>query len=435
MTSMRSELRPLLHLAIPVILAELGWMLMGVVDTIMVGRLGAEAIGAVAIGSIIFNTVGLISIGLLLGLDTLISQAFGAGDLEDAGHSLRQGFWLSLFCAPVLLGAMWLMVPLMGLWGLDPAVYELAKPFTYVLALSVFPISLYTVQRRYLQSLHMVRPVTLALLSANLVNLFLNWMLIYGNWGAPRLGVTGSAWATVGARIYLGLFLVLFLLRKDSSLFRWDSPDWARIGLLFRLGLPAAGHIFLEIAVFGAATALAGRFPAVALAAHEVTLNHAALAYMVPLGISSAAAVRVGNAIGAGNRASAQVAGNTAILAGAGFMAASAAAMFLFPQAILKVYTVDERVISYAVPLLFWAAAFQLFDGIQVVATGALRGRGDTHAPFLAGLFGYWVLGLPSGAWLCFWGGYGVAGLWMGLSLGLAVVAALLLYRWLRYAS
>ncbi|MCX6973268.1 MAG: MATE family efflux transporter [Verrucomicrobia bacterium] len=373
---MRSELRPLLQLAIPVILAELGWMLMGVIDTIMVGRLGAEAIGAVAIGSIIFNTVGLISIGLLLGLDTLISQAFGAGDLEDAGHSLRQGFWLSLFCAPVLLGAMWLMVPLMSLWGLDPAVYQLAKPFTYVLALSVFPISLYTVQRRYLQSLHMVRPVTVALLSANLVNLLLNWILIYGNLGAPRLGVTGSAWATVGARIYLGLFLVVVLIRKDASLFRWDSPDWDRIGLLFRLGLPAAGHIF-----------------------------------------------------------AAQVAGNTAILAGAGFMAASAVAMFLFPQAILRVYTVDERVVAYAVPLFFWAAAFQLFDGIQVVATGALRGRGDTHAPFLAGLFGYWVIGLPVGGWLCFWGGFGVAGLWMGLSLGLMVVSALLLYRWLRYAS
>ena len=436
MQSLRAELRPLLTLAIPVILAELGWMLMGVVDTIMVGRLGAEAIGAVAIGGIIFNTVGLIAIGLLLGLDTLISQAFGAGDIEDANHSLRQGFWLALFCAPFLLAAMWALVPLMRFWGLDARVFALTQPFTYVLALRVFPIAVYTVQRRYLQSLHIVRPITVALLSANLVNLALNWLLIYGNLGAPKLGVTGSAWATVGARIYLAIFLYLVLRRREavqpSNLFRWDAPDWPRIRTLFRLGLPAAGHIFLEIAVFGAATALAGRFPPTALAAHEITLNHAALAYMVPLGISSAAAVRVGNAIGAGNPRAATLAGNTAIATGAAFMLLSAVVLFLFPKAILRIYTIDESIVDYAVPLLFWAAAFQIFDGIQSVATGALRGRGDTHAPFLAAIFGYWILGLPLGAWLCFSRGYGVTGLWIGLTLALAVVSILLLTRWLK---
>lgn len=425
---MGGELRPLLKLAIPVILAELGWMGMGVVDTIMVGRISPEAIGAVAIGNILFNTIGLIAFSLLLGLDTLISQAVGAGNLPDARHSLRQGFWLALISAPVLTLLMAGCVPLMGLWGLDPNVYALAVPFTYVLSLSVLPIAFYTAQRRYLQCLHLVRPVSIALLTANLVNFGLNALLI------PRYGVTGSAWATVGARIYLALFLYLVLRQRDRDALHWEAPDFSRITHLFRLGLPAAGHIFSEIAVFGAATALAGRFPAIALAAHEVTLNHAALAYMVPLGISSAAAVRVGNAVGAGNIPAARRAGNAALLAGAAFMLLSAVAMFLFPHQILGIYTTDARVIAYAVPLLFWAAAFQLFDGIQVVATGALRGRGDTRAPFLAGLLGYWVLGLPIGAWLCFWRGQGVAGLWIGLSVGLAIVAALLLLRWLRSA-
>ncbi|WP_035957868.1 MATE family efflux transporter [Bryobacter aggregatus] len=432
----RGELRLLSKLAIPVILAELGWMLMGVVDTIMVGRLGAEAIGAVAIGNILFHTVGLIAIGMLLGLDTLISQAYGAGDLDDANHSLRQGLWLAAFCAPVLLVAMWLLVPLMRLWGIDARVMDLAEPFTYVLALSVFPISFYTAQRRYLQSLHIVRPITAALLSANLINLVLNWVLIYGHLGFPQLGVTGSAWATVGARIYLALFLFVVLWlrerRADTGLLRWEWPEWARLRQLVVLGAPAAGHIFLEIAVFGAATVLAGRFPPVALAAHEVTLNHAALAYMVPLGISSAAAVRVGNEVGAGNGSGARLAGNTALALGALFMSLSAVFMFTVPRFILGIYTVDRGVIEYAVPLLFWAAAFQLFDGVQVVATGALRGKGDTHAPFLAGIVGYWVLGLPLGAWLCFGAGFGVAGLWIGLSAGLAIVAGLLLVRWLK---
>jgi MATE family multidrug resistance protein len=426
MTSMRSELRPLLRLAIPVILAELGWMLMGVVDTIMVGRISAEAIGAVAIGNILFNTVGLIAFSLLLGLDTLISQAVGAGEMDDAKHSFRQGLWLAILTAPPLMVAMWALVPLMGWWGLEPSVFELARPFSYVLALSVVPIAFYTAQRRYLQSLHIVKPVSAALLTANLVNWGLNLLFI------PSMGVVGSAWATVGARVYLALFLLVVLLWKDRSAFAWEWPHWQRIGILFRLGLPAAGHIFSEIAVFGAATALAGRFPAVALAAHEITLNHAALAYMVPLGVSSAAAVRVGNAIGAGDWPGAKRAGNTALLFGAGFMAFSAVLLFAIPRQILRVYTVDERVVEFAVPLLFWAAAFQLFDGVQIVATGALRGKGDTRAPFYAGLVGYWVLGLPIGAWLCFSKGFGVTGLWIGLSLGLAVVAVVLLLRWVR---
>lgn len=426
---MRDELRPLLKLAIPVILAELGWMGMGVVDTIMVGRIDAQSIGAVAIGNVLFNTVGLLAFSLLLGLDTLISQAVGAGQMEDAKHSLRQGFWLALLTAPPLMLAMWGLVPLMGLWGLDARVFELAKPFTSVLALSVVPIAFYTAQRRYLQSLHIVRPITAALLTANLVNVGLNL------WFIPIYGVTGSAWSTVGARVYLAIFLFVVLWRHDKTVFHWEGPDWPRIQQLFMLGLPAAGHIFAEIAVFGAATALAGRFPAVALAAHEVTLNHAALAYMVPLGISSAAAVRVGNEVGGGDLPRARRAGNTAIWFGALFMSLSAVVMFLFPYAILRVYTSDESVVAYAVPLLAWAAAFQLFDGIQVVSTGALRGKGDTQTPFLASLVGYWVIGLPLGAWLCFGQGYGVAGLWIGLSLGLAVVAVLLLWRWLRYSG
>ncbi len=436
MRALRAELRPLLKLAIPVILAELGWMLMGVVDTIMVGRLGPEAVGAVAMGNILFHTVGLIAFGLLLGLDTLVAQAVGGGDIDDANHSLRQGLWLALFCSPLLLIAMWMLVPVMRHWGVDSRVMDLADPFTVVLALSVFPISFYTAQRRYLQCLHVVRPVTVALLSANLVNLALNWLLIYGRLGAPRMGVVGSAWATVGARCYLAIFLYFVLRlregRRSTGLFHWEGPDGKRLLELLRLGLPSALHIFLEIAVFGAATALAGRFAPVVLAAHEITLNHAALAYMVPLGLSSAAAVRVGNAIGAGDRAQARLAGNTAIAASAGFMTLSAAVLFLFPRAVLSIYTLNEGVIAAAMPLLFWAAAFQVFDGIQAVSSGALRGLGDTRAAAVASFTGYWLIGLPLGAWLCFSLGYQVAGLWIGLSAGLAIVAGLLLTRWAR---
>ncbi len=434
--SIRSELGPLLRLALPVVIAELGWMAMGVADTIMVGRLGPEAIGAVALGNMVFHTIGLLVIGILLGLDTLIAQAFGAKDIREANHSFRQGLWLAVFVAPVLLLIMWAALPMLNLLGLEQAVYDLTQPFGRVLAQSVLPIAVYTVHRRYLQALHLVEPVMYALVSANLVNLALNWTLIFGNLGFPAMGVEGAAWSTVGARIYLAGFLYVYLLRREvqspTGLLRWEFPDRERLRELFRLGLPAAGHIFLEIAGFAAATAMAASFPAILLAAHEITLNHAALTYMVPLGISSAAAVRVGNAIGAREPQRARAAGNAAILGGLAFMSLSALTMFALPRVILGIYTVNQDVIAAAVPLLFWAAAFQMFDGLQCVATGALRGIGDTHTAFAANLAGYWAIGLPIGGWLCFREGYGVSGLWIGLTIGLATVATIVVVRWHR---
>jgi MATE family multidrug resistance protein len=431
-TRFRAELTPLVKLALPVVLAELGWMAMGVVDTMMVGNLGAEAIGAVAMGNVIFNTVGILVIGFLLGLDTLIAQAFGAGDQADCDHSLRQGLWLAALVAPVLLAVMELFALTLPWWGIDPAVSRLAQPFSAALAWSVLPLGVYAVFRRYLQSMSVVRPVMIALVSANLINFAGNWLLIEGHWGAPKLGVTGSAVATIAARIYMAAVLLLALPR---GVLRWEGPDWTRIKTLFLLGVPAAGHIFLEIAGFGLATALAGQFPAFALAAHEIVLNNAALTYMVPLGISSAVAVRVGQAMGRGDRRAAQVAGWTAIALGAGFMACSGVVMMLAPRQILGLYTLDPAVLGVAIPLLGAAAAFQLFDGVQVVATGALRGLGDTKMAFVANVAGYLVVGLPVGAVLCFGLHWQVFGLWVGLTLGLMMAAAVLLGAWVRRSS
>lgn len=426
----------MLQLAVPVVLAEIGWMAMGVVDTIMVGRLGAEAIGAVAIGNIIFNTIGLLSFGVLLGLDTLVSQSFGAGDIRDCNHSLRQGWWLSTMSAPVLLALMLLASPTLPFWGVDPNVTALARPFTETLAWSIFPLVIYFASRRYLQSINIVRPIMFALLSANLVNALANWILIHGHLGFPALGVRGSAAATIFARIYMsGVLIATLILRERkerTGLFQWEWPDWSRIRTLLRLGLPASGHVFLEVGVFAATTALAGQFTAVALAAHEVALNNAAMTYMVPLGISSAAAVRVGQEIGRGDREAARIAGWTAIILGVSFMFCAGLILVAIPRAILGLYTPDRIVIEAGVPLLFAAAAFQLFDGTQVVSTGALRGLGDTKTAFYANIVGYWILGLPVGALLCFRFGWQVLGLWVGLTLGLTTVAIVCLSRWAR---
>lgn len=428
----RSEFPQLMKLAGPVVIAELGWMMMGLIDIVMVGHLGPEAIGAVAIGNMVFNCIGLLGLGIMLGLDTLVAQAYGAGDHQDCAHSLRQALWLGAIAGPFLLICMELIVPTMDWWGMDTGVSALAKPFTGIVAWSVLPIVLYAASRRYLQAMGIVRPVMIALVTANLIQIFFNWILIDGNLGAPALGVRGAAIATVLSRMYMATFLFLVISRH---VLYFERPDWTRIRRLVEIGLPAAGHIFLEIAVFGAATALAARFPPVALAAHEIALNYAAMTFMVPLGIASAAAIRVGQALGRNDKAASRLAGWTAILTGMSFMAAMGVVIYFLAPRILRIYTPDIAVIQFGIPLLYWAAMFQLFDGIQVVSTGALRGRGDTHTAFKANMVGHWFIGLPTGAYLCFVAGWGVAGLWAGLTLGLVIVSVVLLYQWMKQSS
>ncbi len=427
----------MVSLAVPVALAELGWMAMTVVDTIMVGGLGPTAIGAIGIGSSAFYAFAIFGMGLLLGLDTLVSQAYGAGDRENCHHSLAQGVYLALFLTvPLTLLFAW-MPPVFYALGINRGVSALAGPFLRTLGWSTLPLLLYGAFRRYLQGIGHVRPVMYVLISANLINWFFNWLFIAGHWGFPALGVVGSALSTCIARVYMAALLAGFIWwfeRRASfgltSLFR--SPDAERLSRLLRLGFPAAVQILLEIGAFTAAAVLAGRLTPVALAAHQIALNCAAVTFMVPLGISSAAAVSVGQAIGRGEPQVARRSGFIAVWLSCVFMSCSALTFLLVPIPILRVYTNDVGVLTVGAGLLAYAAAFQLFDGIQTVTTGALRGLGNTREPMLVNLGGYWFFGLPIGYILCFYYRYGVYGLWCGLTLALIVIALILLYAWHR---
>jgi multidrug resistance protein, MATE family len=437
MNTFRAEFRPTWRLALPLVLAELGWMSMATVDTMMVGRLpnSAEAIGAVSISSILFHVLAFFGAGLLIGLDTLVSQAFGAGQREDCHRSLLNGIYLSLAITPILMAPVWFFRPLLAALGVQPGVATLAVPYAKALAVGLLPLLLYFAVRRCLQAMNLVRPVMFALLSANLVNAAGNWMLVHGKWGAPALGVVGSGWATAIARLYMAAVLVIYLLWYDrkhrTELLRTPVElDLPRIRRLVALGFPAAVQITLEIGVFALATVLIGRLGAVALASHQIALNVVSLTYMVPLGISSAAAVRVGQAIGRRDIPGAADSGDTAILLGAAFMALAAIILISVPRWIARAYTPDPAVIGSTVALLAAGAAFQLFDGIQTVATGALRGTGDTRTPMLYHFSGYWLIGLPLGAYLCFWRGWGALGLWVGLSLALILIGCVLLFVW-----
>ncbi len=424
----------------PVALAELGWVSMNVVDTIMVGHLGPAAIGAIAIGGSIFYAFAIFGTGVLLGLDTLVAQAFGAGDREDCHRSLTAGVYFALLLAPLLMLFFSLAPSLFGLIGIDKRVSALAGQFIRSLSLSTLPLLLYSAFRRYLQAMGHVRPVMFTLVSANLVNWLFNWLLIEGHWGWPALGVRGSALSTVMARVYMAAllaFCIWWFERRTQPLsaLLLRKPDPKRIRLIGSLGLPAATQILLEIGAFGTTALLAGRLTPTALAAHQIAINVASVSFMVPLGIGSAAAVTVGHSIGRREPRLARYHGFIA-LGIAGVFALCAAGLFLWaPRSILQIYTDDAGVLQAGIVLLAIAAAFQLFDAIQTVATGALRGLGNTRVPMLVNLGGYWFFGLPIGYVLCFHFGYGIYGLWTGLTLALTAIALLLLYTWNRQSQ
>jgi MATE family, multidrug efflux pump len=435
--ALRDEMRPMLRLAAPLVLAEIGWVFMSIVDTIMLGRLpnSAVAIGASSLGSNLFYTLSIFGTGLFLGLDTLVSQAFGRGDLAAANRSLINAVYLNLMLAPVLMALGWLWPPLLRHLGVQNQIMQAVVPFLNALNWGMLPLLSYSVLRRYLQAVHLVKPVTFALVSANLVNVLFNWIFIFGHWGSPAFGIVGSGWSTCLARIYMALVLLGALLYYDRKhcfglLTASRKLEFKLMADLLALGLPAASQILLEIGVFSAVAALCAKLGPIPLAGHQIALTMAALAYMVPLGISSAAAVRVGHEIGRGNFSSARNAGWAAILLGATFMSCAAAIFVAVPRQVARIFSADPMVIRMGAALLVIAAAFELFDGLQTVATGALRGVGDTRIPMLATLVAYWLIGLPVGWILCFRFGWGAQGLWAGLCLALILIGIFLLWVW-----
>jgi len=443
--SLRAELAPTLRLAVPVVLAELGWMGMGVVDTIMVGPLGPSAIGAVGVGTSMQMALAIFGMGVLLGLDTLVSQAYGARDIRECHRWLFDGIALAMLLTVPVMALCLLLLRALPSIGFHPQMLPLLRSYFSVVLWSTPFLLAYAALRRYLQGMHIVTPVMFALVSANLINAGANWVLIHGHYGVPPLGVAGAAWATLISRVYMLCVLIAAVWLSDkrrqlglpaealAKAGLWHVPrliDRARIAILVRLGFPAASQVTAEVGVFALATMMAGMLDPISSASHQIALNLAGVAFMVPLGLGSAGAVKVGHAVGAGDPARASAAGWTAIALGTGFMFASGLLFFAIPHVLIGLFTKDPAVLSVGTSLLRLAAVFQLFDGIQGVITGTLRGLGDTRTPMIVNLAAHWLLGLPVSYTLCFVLGWGVWGLWIGLSLGLIVTGLILLYVW-----
>jgi MATE family multidrug resistance protein len=425
----------MIALAWPVILSEVGWVTMGIVDTIMVGPLGPAAIGAVGTGSTVFMAVALLGVGTIFALDTFVSQSFGAGRIDECHRWLFAGVQLAIVLSVVISLIALGIVAAMPSFGLHPEVLAILPSYVSRLTLSVAPLLVFAVFRRYLQAMNVVRPVMVALITANIVNAVGNYLLVYGKWGFPELGTNGSAYATLIARIYLAAFLFIVILRRERKLPSGlhDVPfaiERARVWALAKLGIPAALQISLEVGVFAMASALAGRISPLAIAANQIVLNIASFVFMIPLGLGAAAAVRVGQAIGRRDPAGVRLAGKGAFALATFLMLIASGIYFIAPRMLLGIFTTDEAVLTVGTTVLWIYGAFQVFDAWQVVATGALRGLGDTRTPMVLNLVGHWLIGLPLGYWFCFNRAWGVAGLWLGLSISLTLVGLALVGVW-----
>jgi multidrug resistance protein, MATE family len=428
----RDELRSLIRLALPIVAVQVGLMMMGVVDTLMVGRVSAAALAAVALGNIYFFSVAIFGMGILFALDPIISQAVGARDDPAIARGLQRGLLLALVLAVLSLLPLLAVEPLIVLLRQPPDVVPMAAGYVHAATPGILAFLAFVVLRQTLQAMDLVRPIVLTILLANVVNVILNWVLVFGRLGFPALGPVGTGWASTLSRWTMLIALVVLTLPHLKPYLKPAGRAVLRprpLVRMLRLGLPVGAQLELEVGAFAVVAFVMGWIGTVEMAGHQVAINLASLTFMVPVGISQAASVRVGQAIGRSAPRSARSASSAALLSGGAFMSLTAAAFLLVPGALAGLYTGDPAVLLIATALIPVAGVFQVFDGVQVVAAGVLRGVGDTTAPFIANLVAFWAIGMPVGLYLCFRTPMGAVGLWWGLVLALALVAFVLVVR------
>ena len=428
----RSDIRDVARLAAPIAVVQVGLMMMGVVDAAIVGRYSAQGLAAVALGNVYFHSVIALGQGTLMALDPLVAQAVGAKDQSAIELALQRGIVLCIAMAiPLSLALLFgeqIFLPLR-----QPAdVVPLAAAYARACIPGVLPYLAFITLRQTVQAFALVRPVVVAVVVANVANALLDWLLVFGKLGFPEMGPVGSGWATTISR-WLMAIILLWGCRHVLMPFlrRWRREDLA-VGPLWhmlRIGFPIGLQLWIEFMAFSVALLFVGVLGAIPMAGHQIALMLAALTYMVPLGVSAAAAVLVGHAVGRGDPEVARREAGAALACGVGFMSVTAIILILFAPWLARLFTTDPGILAAATALIPIAGVFQVFDGIQGVSGGILRGAGDTRVPMWANFAGYAVLALPLGVWLCFTLGLGARGIWWGLSAGLAAVAALLGWR------
>jgi MATE family multidrug resistance protein len=438
----RGELAALAWLAGPLVAANLLQMAVAAVDVIFVARLGTVDLAAATLGVFVFNLLMYALIGLTSAAAPLIAAELGRRShaVREVRRSVRMALWVGLTGAVPVIALLANGETLLLAVGQDAEVARRAGRFMDVVLFALVPGVAAGIMRTAAAALGRPGWALVVTALALGVGIVANWLLVFGNWGFPALGLEGSALATVAATAamalaYFGILLFDPKLRRYHLLGRWWRAEWPRYRQIVRLGLPIMGAWLAEGALFGGAAVLMGLIGVAEVAAHAVALNIAAVAFQVPFGLAQAATIRVGMAYGAADRAAITRAGTVALIAGIGVMVFGAALMWAFPRVLVSAYLdVDAPenavVVALALQFLGIAALFQLADGAQAVAAGVLRGLQDTRVPMLVALFGYWIIGFGTAALLGFWFGQGGVGIWWGLLAGLAAVSVLLLWRW-----
>lgn len=438
----REEIKGSLILAVPVVIAQVAQNAMGFIDVVMVGRLGSQALASVALGNTIFFFLMVVCMGLIVAVEPMVSQAYGAGETEPVARSVRQGLWLGVAVAVPVFFILHHIGPLLLLIGQDPLTVQQAEAYLAAISWSFFPWMGYLALRSFLAGLERPRVVTVIVSLGVLLNVVANYALIFGNFGFPALGIVGSGWATT--LVYWVMFFALVAwvqlrpeYRQYGVFAHTRKPDPEYFRELFQIGWPIGISFGVESGLFMMTALMMGLIGTETLAAHQLAIQCAAFTFMVPLGLSIATSVRVGHAVGRRDPDAMRRAGVVGIWLAALFMTGTAILFWTIPRTIISIFLdvndpANVAVVGIAVKLLFIAAVFQLFDGIQVAAAGALRGLKDTRRPMVINFVSYWILGLTTGYVLGFRLDYGAEGLWWGLVLGLTATSFMLTLRFRR---
>lgn len=431
-TSLAGEVRALVRLAFPVVVVQVGIMAMGTVDTMFVGRISATALAGVALGNYYFFLIAVFGMGLLLVLDPVIAQAIGARNEVAVARGVQRGLLLAVGVTGVASLCMVPAEPIFRLLRQPAEIIPIATRYVWASIPGVLPFYVFVVFRQTLQARRRLAAVVLTIIAANLLNALFNWMFIYGHAGAPALGPVGSAWASTVSRWTMCLLLTAAgwtALRPSVLPWRGDALRWRPLWRMIKLGAPIGWQQQLEVGVFVVVAVMMGGMGPTQLAAHQVAINIAALTFMVPLGVAGAAAVLVGHGVGRGDARETRRAARAAFVCGVGFMMMSTLVFIAFPRTIAGAFTSAADVLTLAAVLIPIAGVFQVFDGVQAVAGGVLRGLGETRSSMIANAIGFWMIGLPLSVYLGFHTHAGPRGLWWGLVAGLGAVALMLVAR------
>jgi len=437
----RQELRALLGLAGPLIVNNLSIAGMTMADAMMAGRLGAESLAAVAVGGSIWFFGFAICLGILMAISPIAARHYGAGNPELIGRYTRQGIYLAIIIAIALILIVYRYVgPALDVIGIDPGFRELTKGYVHAIVLGAPAIFIFLALRFTTEGIGETRPIMYASVLSLIVNVFLNWVLMFGHLGAPALGPVGCGIASAITMWLIMIGLAVYMMRSSTYV---PLKIFSRVGKvrpdvlkeILVLGIPIAVTITAEAGLFNAVSVLMGTRGASISAAHQIAISFATTAFMIPLALSAAITIRIGHALGAGNAHAARYSGGFGILVCALFMSCSAAFMLFFRGTLVSLYTNDPSVTSIAISLLLAAAIFQIADGVQIGAAGALRGYKDTRFAMVINTFAYWVLAFPLAYMAAVTYKIAPVYTWAAFIVGLSVAAVLLTWRYARLSS